>query len=114
VRGDTWEWNGERWSERATPASPSPRFDTSMAYDPARQVVVLFGGRDNNTSFGDTWQFNGRTWMKIDVPGPSPRNGHAMVYDPQTKALLLFGGRRGRESLNDLWKFDGAWSQIDR
>jgi hypothetical protein len=84
-----------------------------MVYDPVRGGVVLFGGRDNNSSFGDTWEFDGRTWTKIDVPGPSPRNAHAMVYDPQIKAICLFGGRHGRENLNDFWKFDGAWAQIN-
>jgi hypothetical protein len=113
VLGDTWEWNAQRWVQIATANAPSPRYDSSMAYDPVRNRVVLFGGRNRATSFGDTWEYDGRTWTKLDVTGPSARNGHAMVYDPRANAILLFGGRISESVyLNDFWMFDGVWKQI--
>src|SRR5262245_52136863 len=43
--GDTWEWDGNTWIQRAT-QGPSPRWYAAMAYDSARGVTVLFGGTD--------------------------------------------------------------------
>ena len=44
ARSDTWEWDGNTWLERSPTTSPSVRFGHAMAYDAARQRVVLFGG----------------------------------------------------------------------
>ncbi len=112
LAGDTWEWNSRHWTRIQTADAPSPRFDTSMAYDPMRDRIVLFGGGVRSSSYGDTWEFDGRNWTRLDVPGPSSRNGHAMVYDPRVKAILLFGGRNATTYFNDFWAFDGTWKQI--
>jgi hypothetical protein len=109
--GDTWEWDGTHWNRIATPSAPAPRLDTSMAYDPGRDRIVLFGGTDRSTNLADTWEYDGRTWTKVDLPGPSARNGAAMIYDPRAKAILLFGGR-GETYVNDFWTFDGAWRRL--
>src|SRR5262245_47751136 len=42
--GDTWEWDGLAWSQRAPANSPAARTGCGMAYDPVRGVTVLFGG----------------------------------------------------------------------
>src|SRR5262249_44196351 len=59
--GDTWEWDGTTWTQRAT-TGPSPRLRSAMVYDSARQKVVLFGGmvpcscgNRNAIYYGDTW-----------------------------------------------------------
>jgi N-acetylneuraminic acid mutarotase len=83
-----------------------------MTYDPARERVVLFGGRGSSGNLGDTWEYDGTTWTKLEVTGPSPRNGHAMVYDARSKVVMLFGGRDEPAYFNDLWVFDGAWRKI--
>src|SRR5262245_52398405 len=54
--GDTWEWDGFVWAQRAPANSPSPRTNHAMAYDAARQRVVMFGGYDG-TILGDTWEW---------------------------------------------------------
>ena len=112
VLNDTWEWNGQRWTRVNTANAPSPRWDTSMTYDPARERIVLFGGQSREGNLGDTWEYDGRTWTRLDIAGPTPRNGHALVYDPRTKTILLFGGRDEPNYFNDLWAFDGSWKQI--
>jgi len=53
-RDDTWEWGGTNWTQLTPSASPSPRFGLAMAYDEARQRVVLFGGF-NGSLFNNTW-----------------------------------------------------------
>jgi hypothetical protein len=112
--GDTWEWDGQRWATVHSATAPTPRFDTHMTYDPERDRIVLFGGRDRGSNLGDTWEFDGRGWSKLDVPGPSARNGHAMVFDPGAKAILLFGGRNDAGYLDDFWAFDGTWRRIQQ
>jgi hypothetical protein len=41
--GDTWTWDGARWTERHPAHHPSARGAAAMAYDPATRGVVLFG-----------------------------------------------------------------------
>ena len=40
---ETWSWDGAHWRRLAT-TGPSRRIVSAMAYDVARQRVVLFGG----------------------------------------------------------------------
>src|SRR5256885_6988526 len=44
--GDTWEWNGQKWTQRYTPTAPSARSSYSMVYDSNRQRALLFGGKN--------------------------------------------------------------------
>ena len=59
--GDTWTWNGTDWTQRAPAQSPPPRYDHAMAYDSARQRLVLFGGITPDF-LADTWTWDGSTW----------------------------------------------------
>jgi hypothetical protein len=52
---DVWQWNGSDWSRLVAATPPPPaRHRFSVAYDQARDNVVLFGGE----GFVDTWTFN--------------------------------------------------------
>src|SRR2546423_1330504 len=62
--GDTWTWDGTRWTRRAPVHTPVPRAGMGIAYDAARGVVVLFGGYDNESPLGDTWTWDGTDWTK--------------------------------------------------
>jgi len=53
-KSDTWEWDGESWSELPIEGPPA-RSGHGMAYDAARQQVVLFGGSGDAGPLGDTW-----------------------------------------------------------
>jgi hypothetical protein len=82
VLSDTWQWDGQTWTQLAT---NGPRvFQQSMAYDPSRGVTVLYG--------------------QVDVPGPGRRGMHAMAYDAKRRRVVLFGGYRDcfRCEINDL------------
>jgi hypothetical protein len=55
----TWSWSGSRWEMVA--ADPPRRDSTAVAYDPTRDVVVLYGGNGDSCtgSFMDcdeTWE----------------------------------------------------------
>ena len=60
--GDTWLWDGEQWTEYTGPG-PSDRSHHAMAYDPERQVIVLYGGYGGGELIlDDTWEWDGAAW----------------------------------------------------
>jgi hypothetical protein len=56
---DTWLWHARAWTEQASSVSPTERAGAGMAYDAARQQVVMFGGAQltptSRIQLGDTW-----------------------------------------------------------
>jgi hypothetical protein len=109
---DTWEWNGEFWTQMAD-MGPAARQDHALCFDSVRQSALLFGGLSGqNTLLGDTWSWNGEDWTQLDDSGPSARSGHAMVFDSARGRAVLFGGGSATGVLNDTWEWDGlAWTQ---
>jgi hypothetical protein len=72
--GDLWQWNGDDWDEVTVQGpQPSDRSGAAMAYDGARQTVVLFGGRSQRLTAPPptidplTWLWDGVAWSP--VPG---------------------------------------------
>ncbi len=128
---DTWEWDGEHWNEIPVPAAdrPTARAWHSLAYDPIRGRVVLFGGENNqpmdasHLDYGDTWEWDGTTWTErspASGPVPAPRNAHAMSWDPAVGKVVLYAGRSGPPAhvslcvyYEDAWAWDGAaWTPL--
>ena len=73
-------------SDRPEGSGPGPRYRHSAIYDPLRDRMVVFGGRDDSTSFNDTWALalNGApTWSQIQTTGPLPRTrgSHVALYE---------------------------------
>jgi hypothetical protein len=61
VLGDTWEWDGAHWTERQD-MGPAARWQHAMAFDSARDRLVLFGGTTTpagDSLLGDTWEAAG-------------------------------------------------------
>ena len=92
---------------------PPVRYFHAMAYDAARQRVVLFGGAGNMTGYGDTWEWDGSDWtQRIPATSPSARSYHAMAYDAARQRVVLFGGTSMLGFENDTWEWDGKiWTQ---
>jgi len=117
---DTWIWNGITWTQAfPSAAPPGRRFDTqAMAYDAAKQTVLLFGGYSNVSRlvFGDTWTWNGKTktWaQQLPTVSPSPRRA-TLAYDSAREKVVLFGGDDPSAGLafGDTWIWDGTkWTQ---
>jgi hypothetical protein len=80
------------WMQKTPPNSPPPRFGHAMAYDTARQEVVLFGGLlASGAGNADTWVWNGTTWAQV-FPATSPpsRDLAAMTCDSVRNETILF------------------------
>jgi hypothetical protein len=111
--GGTYEYDGATWAFK-TMAGPNSRHGQGMAFDPVRDVTVLFGGKHDVLG---TWEWNGNTWTDR-TPGlgaiPQPRGFIGLAYHEGRGTTVLFGG--GTNSfvpLGDTWEWNGTvWTQL--
>jgi hypothetical protein len=118
---DTWEWDGTVWTDVSPYGTPGTDFPTAreystMAYDSANGVIVLFGGLDSSYNFcADTWAWDGSAWTDVSPSGtpPTARCLHAMAYDSANGVTVLFGGYDSSGYCGDTWIWDGsAWTDV--
>lgn len=117
---DTWEWNGEDWTQLNPTQSPPPRATGAMAYDPKQNIIILFGGTDLlKRSLRDTWIWDGENWTDVSTCGtcypPPARACHNMFYDTALEKVVLYGGCDVNQVFyNDTWAWNGeSWEWID-
>ena len=114
VLNDTWAYDpaANAWTNLSpTGTMPSPRAGHSMAYDPATQRLIMFGGFDESGGrLNETWAYDptANTWTKLSPSGklPAGRDAHSMVYDPSSGLMIVFGGEYDHGNLNDTWAYD--------
>jgi hypothetical protein len=66
---DLWRWDGRRWTEVAAGGlEPGKRTGAEMAYDAARNLVVLYGGRIRENGVvrpsAEMWEWHGNRWKQ--------------------------------------------------
>jgi len=104
-----------RWTQTSSHPAMFGREGAAMAFDQARNRVVLFGGRDPlGLTLADTWEFDpvNNAWVQLaPPPGPAPRWLHAMSFDPHRGMVIMTGGDDGLGLiLHDCWGWNGlAW-----
>jgi len=119
--GDTWlfDLSLNIWTQKNSSSAPTPRFGHAMAFDSTNNIIILFGGTDEQGQQQDTWVYDVKTdtWTeRFPNKSPSMRRCHAMVYDSADAKIVLFGGLNGTEQLDDSWVYDvasNAWIQKD-
>src|SRR5262249_41998629 len=92
VQGDTWIWDHktQMWSQPTVLVSPPPRRYASMAWDPARGTLVLYGGLGTQ-SLDDAWQWDGQRWSALGIAsGPGVRQTYALATSPDGAGVLMF------------------------
>jgi len=120
---DTWVYNltSNEWTDVTPTVSPPARSNHAMVFDNASNLVVLFGGHDDNyNKFNDTWVYDvgTNTWTKrYPISAPAPRIEHAMAYDSINNLIVLFGGRGKGDMLfrDDTWIYDvstNIWTNV--
>ena len=80
-----------------------PRADFALVFDPDRDRLVLFGGKNASGVLGDDLT------LALDSPGNwlsslGARLSHKAVYDPAGHDMYVFGGTTVGSSLNDLYR----------
>ncbi|HEY0070710.1 MAG TPA: hypothetical protein VGE04_12155 [Chloroflexia bacterium] len=112
-----WGWDGHEWRV-VTSGGPEARSLGAVAYDPVRNVLVMYGGSTQDTVFADTWEWDGHSWSKKDVQGPGLIHHASMVYDAERKEMVMYGGNlQATESTRsnitfpeDTWTWNGqSW-----
>lgn len=98
-------WSNGTWKEVVSPAQwPKARFLRGVAYDPARQEVVILTCCDVARPGPQTSIWTGKAL--IEAPGLPSVNGYKLVPDGNGH-MLAFGDRDG-------FSWDGhAWSALD-
>src|SRR5262249_5561932 len=99
--GDTWVWDGANWTQEFPANNPPGRTLPAMAYDQARNQVVLFGGFTGSVFANDTWVFGApavSTCTQLQLPpAGNGATGTTSSGDPTSSstnagALQLTGG----------------------
>jgi hypothetical protein len=73
-----------------------------MAYDAARQRVVMSGGNGVGQFLRDTWEWDGVVWIRQDTATSPPLlREHAMAYDAARQRIVMFEGSPGSSA--DTW-----------
>jgi hypothetical protein len=117
VFGDTWEWDGQDWTQMAD-TGPAARSFHAMAYDSDRSQTVLFGGQVSGGFLHDTWEWDGTEWTQVADTGPSPRDACGATYDTSRQRVVLFGGETISQGMVSqvgrnlgIWR-GGVWTQM--
>ncbi len=122
---DTWEWDGNSWTQRVT-TGPARRVGHGMVYDSTAKKTVLFSGFIDPPGgpfyAHDTWEFDGvaGTWIQISSGLPDlPPGGYvdvgAIAYDIARNKRFAFNGWLAPDFNWDMHTFewDGAqWVRI--
>lgn len=123
--GQTWAYENSSWTNLTPtlPVAPAPRLGAAMAFDPAANYTLLFGGCADwncDPAFGDTWIFESGRWTDLTgtlAVSPAARGLATMVYDAADGYMVLFGGRTTSGTTttfySDTWIFSGGqWQNI--
>ena len=110
-RGDTWEFDGSRWTQVAIGGpQPSARV-TNMVYDTVRNKVVMFGGYGDTApqTYLDTWEYDGTTWtQRTTATTPPWRASYVSAFDARRGKVVLHSGYLlGTQTPMVTWEFDG-------
>lgn len=104
--GDTWEWDGTSWTQRAV-SGPPARGEAAAAT--LNGKVVLFGGGSNASApvggFNDTWEWDGTSWTPHGAL-PALYAENDAVLATLDERVVLYGGS------GDTFEWDGTtWAQ---
>lgn len=89
--GDTWTWDGSRWTQQHPATSPAPRYFATMWYDPSSRKLLLFGGFTSTGRSTETWSWDGSTWTQLGPRASPPPTDYLAATDPGSGAPLLIG-----------------------
>ncbi len=111
--GRTWLWNGAFWDEPFFPDSPPrPLHAAALAYVPALEAAVLFGGIRDGVAVDETWTWSLGGWRRRS-DGPAPQDPRRrFVGFPRADAAVLCDSVSS-PSHRGTWLFNAAgWTRM--
>jgi hypothetical protein len=117
VTAQTARWTGDGWQVMAIPddvgdGDPVARQGAGLAWMPGKDVLVLFGGTDENDQpLDDVWELRADGWTPIvdaDPAGGAPVGSAntSIVWDPLSESLLHV------DPAGQTWSWNGAtWTR---
>jgi hypothetical protein len=113
---EAYTWDGTNWTVVTTETLISRSVNRAVAYDAARDVLVMFGGTLAFTTIplSTTNAFSGGNWsFPEDVSSPGARSLFGMSSDPATGVIYMLGGISDQDFFADFWKFEnGLWNPL--
>lgn len=97
---------------------PGVRYQSSMAYDPKRKKVIMYGG---GNSPSEHWEFDGERWTQIRVgKNPGVKFRASIAYDASREKIVMHAGQVNlnmqdpeNHNVPDTWTWDGTqWEKI--
>ncbi|HEY0071381.1 MAG TPA: kelch repeat-containing protein, partial [Chloroflexia bacterium] len=108
-QGDLWalDLTSGTWTElQPQGEKPSARSNPSMAYDPDRRAIFLFGGKSERGPVSDTWVYTlaGDAWSTVESEiSPSPRSSQGTAYDQGQRRVYIAGGETSDGPDMEVW-----------
>jgi hypothetical protein len=99
------------------PAMPPRRAHHALAYDEARERVVLTGGStpteggEASEFFNDLWEYDGAARTSLE-PSGARLSGMRLAYDRRQQRLFSFGGFDGAEVADLRVLEGGSWRTV--
>ena len=114
---DTWEFDGQSWTEVQGTAN-GPKVDKPLlTYDIQRKQTVLLGINATFDTLMYNWNPETKSWQSM-TPDPLPPCVHeaTLVYQHHNQTLLVTGGlcNDTASTGDEVWQWDGTtWTKID-
>jgi hypothetical protein len=103
------------WTKLPSSAAPGARLQSAMAFDPARNQIVLFGGNLFHTigQTNDTWVWDGATWTQKFPNAQMPRTqGHVLATNVNGNGVIYLAVTLGGSGSGTFRIWDGTnWTQ---
>ena len=118
---DTWAWSDGAWS-RVASVGPTPRLYAAAAYDPSKQVVLLYGGEASPASghrgweapLSDTWSWDGTRWTTLGAKDGPALAEPELAYDAERQEMILLGWQVGSNFKRASYRWTGAgWTPTE-
>ncbi|MCA8950065.1 MAG: hypothetical protein KDE27_11230 [Planctomycetes bacterium] len=116
---ETWEYDGLQWTLQPGAQQPPAVWAPLLAYDRARQEMVMFRGQRSSLGFfAETWVrrcangCSGTTWTRrLDETSPLGVFGAGLAFDRARGHFVLFGGSDVNTEYDETWTWNGLrWS----
>lgn len=107
---ETWALANDVWTRLNPTTSPTARSGHAMAFDTARNEILMYGGSGTSAS-AEFWRFDGSTWSQIPntiQPNPGSQFSPRMVFNPVDNLTYLFVNNPAPRA----WSWNGtSWTQ---